>query len=162
MVTFNTVQGDCVATFLSEKQKLHKYFEGLPGRFCLTLDMWTSSQFVGYVFITRHFVDSDWKLQKRILNVVMEPYPDSDSAISHAVSACLSDWNFDGRLFSITCNRALIVVSLGNLRSLLSARNPLIFNGQLLVGSCIAGTLSSSANDLLSFVQDLVKKSGIV
>ncbi|KAI5436816.1 hypothetical protein KIW84_023076 [Lathyrus oleraceus] len=31
-------------------------------------------------------------------------------------------------LLSITCNRALSEVSLGNLRSLLSARNPLIFN----------------------------------
>ncbi|CAK8563449.1 unnamed protein product [Lathyrus sativus] len=158
MVTFNTVQGDCVATFLSEKQKLQNYFEGLPGRFCLTLDTWTSSQSVGYVFITGHFVDSDWKLQKRILNVVMEPYPDSVSAISHAVSACLSDWNFDGRLFSITCNSTLNEVSLGNLRSFLSAKNPHILNGQLLVGSCIARTLSSIANDLLSSVQDLVKK----
>ncbi|CAJ2634711.1 unnamed protein product [Trifolium pratense] len=158
MVTFNTVQGDCVATFLGEKQNLQKYFEGLPGRFCLTLDMWTSSQSVGYVFITGHFVDSDWKLQKRILNVVMEPYPDSESAINHAVSACLSDWNLDGRLFSITCNHALSEVALGNLRSLLSAKNPLILNGQLLVGSCIARTLSSIANDLLRSIQDVVKK----
>jgi len=138
MLTFNTIQGDCVATFLSEKQNLQRYFEGLPGRFCLTLDMWTSNQSVGYVFITGHFVDNDWKLQKRILNVVMEPYPDSDSAISHAVSACLSDWNFNGRLFSINCNHTLSEDSLGNLRSLLSTKSPQILNGQLLVGSCIA------------------------
>ncbi|KAK4257425.1 hypothetical protein QN277_007016 [Acacia crassicarpa] len=158
MVTFNTIQGDCVATYLSEKQNLVKYFEGLPGRFCLTLDMWTSSQSVGYVFITGHFVDSDWKLQKRILNVVMEPYPDSDTALSHAIAVCLSDWSLEGRVFSITSNQALNGVAPENLRPLLSVKNPLILNGQLVLGNCIARTLSSVANGLLESSHDLVKK----
>ncbi|XP_019452679.1 PREDICTED: zinc finger BED domain-containing protein DAYSLEEPER-like isoform X1 [Lupinus angustifolius] len=157
-VTFNSVQGDCVATYLMEKQNLTKYFEGLPGRVCLTLDIWTSSQSVGYVFITGHFVDSDWKLQRRILNVVMEPYPDSDSAISHAVDACLSDWNLEGRLFSITCSQALSAVAHENLRPLLSVKNSLILNGQLLVGNCIAHTVRYVANDLLSSAQGTVNK----
>ncbi|XP_068464362.1 zinc finger BED domain-containing protein DAYSLEEPER-like isoform X2 [Phaseolus vulgaris] len=158
MVTFNTVQGDCVATYLMEKQCVMKYFEGLPGRLCLTLDVWTSSQSVGYVFITGHFVDSDWKLQRRILNVVMEPYPNSDSALSHAVSVCISDWNLDGRLFSITCDQTPSEVALGNLRPLLSVKNPLILNGQLLVGNCISRTFSNVANELLSSVHLVVKK----
>ncbi|RDX88049.1 Zinc finger BED domain-containing protein DAYSLEEPER, partial [Mucuna pruriens] len=158
MVTFNTIQGDCVATFLMEKQNLMKYFEGLPGRVCLTVDIWTSSQSVGYVFITGHFVDNDWKLQRRILNVVMEPYPDSDSAISHAIAVCLSDWNLEGRLFSVTCNQALTEVAIENLRPLLCVKNPLILNGQLLIGSCIARTLSVVANDLLSSAQGIVNK----
>ncbi|KAK7388639.1 hypothetical protein VNO78_23461 [Psophocarpus tetragonolobus] len=158
MVTFNTVQGDCVATYLMEKQCVMKYFDGLPGRVCLTLDVWSSSQSVGYVFITGHFVDNDWKLQRRILNVVMEPYPNSDSALSHAISVCISDWNLEGRLFSITCGQTLSEGALGNLRPLLSVKNPLILNGQLLVGNCISRTLSSVANDLLSSVPLIVKK----
>ncbi|KAL1372262.1 zinc finger BED domain-containing protein DAYSLEEPER [Arachis hypogaea] len=158
MVTFNTVQGDCVATYLMEKQNLMKYFEGLPGRVCLTLDVWTSSQSVGYVFITGHFVDSDWKLQRRILNVVMEPYPDSDTALSHAVAVCLSDWSLEGRLFSITCNKTLSEAALENLRTLLSVKNPLILNGQLLVGNCVARTLSNVADDLLNSAQGIVNK----
>ncbi|KAF2310597.1 hypothetical protein GH714_015215 [Hevea brasiliensis] len=47
MVSFNTVQGDCVATYLREKQNVMKFIEGMPGRVCLTLDMWTSSQSLG-------------------------------------------------------------------------------------------------------------------
>ncbi|XP_020206178.1 zinc finger BED domain-containing protein DAYSLEEPER [Cajanus cajan] len=158
MVTFNSIQGDCVATYLMEKQHILKYIEGLPGRVCLTLDIWTSSQSLGYVFITGHFVDHDWKLQRRILNVVMEPYPDSDSALSHAVAVCLSDWGLEGRLFSVTCNQALSNAALENLRSLLSVKNPLILNGQLLVGNCIARTLSSVAKDLLGSAEDLITK----
>ncbi|KAK7327721.1 hypothetical protein VNO77_21809 [Canavalia gladiata] len=158
MVTFNTVQGDCVATYLIEKHNLLKYIEGLPGRVCLTLDIWTSSHSLGYVFITGHFVDHDWKLQRRILNVVMEPYPDSDSALNHAVAVCLSDWGLGGRLFSVTCNQAPNKVALENLRPVLSVKNPLILNGQLLVGNCIARTLSTVAKDLLGSAQDLINK----
>ena len=120
--------------------------------------MWTSSQSVGYVFITGHFVDSDWKLQRRILNVVMEPYPDSDSALSHAVSVCISDRNLEGRLFAITCNQPLTEVTIENLRPLLSVKNPLIFNGQLLIGSCISRTLSNVAYDLLGSAHGIVNK----
>uniref|UniRef100_A0A0R0I8W9 BED-type domain-containing protein n=1 Tax=Glycine max TaxID=3847 RepID=A0A0R0I8W9_SOYBN len=94
--TFNSIQGDCVATYLMEKQHLLKCIDGLHGRVCLTLDTWTSSLSLGYVFITGHFVDHDWKLQRRILNVVMEPFPDSDSALTHAVAVCLSDWGLEG------------------------------------------------------------------
>lgn len=158
MVSFNTVQGDCVATYLMEKQSLMKFIESMPGRICLTLDMWTSTQTVGYVVITGHFIDSDWKLNRRILNVIMEPYPDSDSALSHAVAACLSDWSLESKLFSLTFNQPMSVAALENLRPLLAIKNPLILNGQLLVSNCIARTLSSMAKDVLAAGQEIIKK----
>ncbi|XP_048334044.2 zinc finger BED domain-containing protein DAYSLEEPER [Ziziphus jujuba] len=158
MVSFNTVQGDCVATYLMEKQNLIKFIDGIPGRFCLTLDMWTSSQSVGFVFITGHFIDSDWKLQKRLLNVVMEPYPDSDTALSHAVAVCLHDWSLENKLFSVTYNQPLSETAFENIRPLLSIKNPLILNGQLCLGNCVARTFSSIAKDVLGAGQDIVKK----
>ncbi|KAM6553365.1 hypothetical protein CsatB_014127 [Cannabis sativa] len=158
MVSFNTVQGDCVATYLMEKQNLMKFIEGIPGRVCLALDLWTSSQSVGYVFITGHFIDSDWKLQKRLLNVVMEPYPDSDNAFSHAVAVCLHDWSLENKLFSLTYNQPLSDAALENLRPLLSIKNPLILNGQLLVGNCLARAFSSIAKDVLYEVHENVRK----
>jgi hypothetical protein len=158
MVSFNTVQGDCVATYLREKQNIMKFVEGMPGRVCLTLDMWTSSQSLGYVFITGHFIDSDWKPQSRILNVVMEPYPDSDMAISHAVACCLSDWSLEGKLFSITFNHPVGEPGRENLRSLLCVKDPLIINGQLMIGNCSARILSSIAKDVLWAGREIIKK----
>lgn len=157
-VSFNTVQGDCVATYLREKHNLMKFIEGISGRFCLTLDMWTSSQTLGYVFITGHFIDTEWKLQRRILNVVMEPYPDSDTAFSHAVAACLSDWSLEGKVFSLTFNHPLSEAALENLRPLLCIKNTLILNGQLLVRNCIARTLSNMAKYVLGAGSEIVKK----
>ncbi|XP_039003503.1 zinc finger BED domain-containing protein DAYSLEEPER-like [Hibiscus syriacus] len=157
-VSFNTIQGDCVATYLREKQSVMKFIEGIPGRVCLTLDMWTSKQTLGYVFITGHFIDFEWKLQRRVFNVIMEPYPDSNSALSHAVAACLSDWSLEGKLFSLTFNHPTSEAGLENLRPLLCTKNPLILNGQLLLGNCVARTLSSMAKDVLGAGQEIVKK----
>ncbi|KAE8657885.1 Zinc finger BED domain-containing protein DAYSLEEPER [Hibiscus syriacus] len=157
-MSFNTVQGDCVATYLREKQSLMKFIEGIPGRFCLTLDMWSSNQTLGYVFITGHFVDMDWKLHRRVFNVIMEPYQDSHSALSHAVAACLSDWSLEGKLFSLTFNHPLSEAGMENLRPLLCVKNPLILNGQLLIGNCIAHTMSSMAKDVLAAGEEIIKK----
>lgn len=158
MVSFNTVQGDCVATYLMEKQNLIKFIDSVPGRFCLTLDMWTSNQSVGFVFITGHFIDSDWKLQRRLLNVVMEPYPDSDTAFGHAVAVCLHDWSLENKLFSVIYNQPLSEAAVENIRPLISIKNPLILNGQLCLGNCIARTFSSIAKDVLGTGGDVVKK----
>ncbi|CAH9083957.1 unnamed protein product [Cuscuta epithymum] len=158
MLSFNTVQGDCLATYLREKQAVQRMIEGMPGRICLTLDVWSSHLRVGYVFISGQFIDSEWKVHRKVLNVVREPFPDSDTAFSHAIAVCLSDWGIEGKLFSVTINQPLPNQAVDNLRALLSVKNPVILGGQLLVGNCLAHTLSSIAVDALSFAQDSVKK----
>ncbi|XP_047308916.1 zinc finger BED domain-containing protein DAYSLEEPER-like [Impatiens glandulifera] len=145
LMSFNTVHGDCVATYLREKESLQRIVEGIPGRICLTIDTWTSAFSKGYVFLTGHFIDSEWKLHRKVLNVVLEHCLDSDLAFSHAVAACLSDWNMEGRLFSLSINHPLSVVGIDNLRALLSLRNPLILCGQLLVDNCLARALTHIA-----------------
>ncbi|KVI01338.1 Ribonuclease H-like domain-containing protein [Cynara cardunculus var. scolymus] len=158
MVNFSTVQGDCVATYLREKQSIQRLIEGMPGRICLTLDLWNSCQTTGYVFVTGQFVDSDWKIHRKLLNVVMEPYPESDSAFSHAVSSCLSDWNMEGRLFSLTVNQPLSEIGIDSLRGLLSEKNPNILGGQLLLRNCLARSLSGIAQEALKANHETVKK----
>ncbi|CAL1414659.1 unnamed protein product [Linum trigynum] len=157
-VSFKTIHGECVASYLSEKQKVTRLIDAMPGRVCLSLDMYMSRNSVGYVFITGHFTDSNWKTQKLILNVVLEPYPDSHNALSHAVACCLSDWRLESRLFSLTLNHPVPEAGLENLRSHLCVKNPLILNGQLLLGQCISQTFTAMVNDMLSAGRDIIKK----
>lgn len=158
MVSFNALQGDCVQTYLREKQAIQKVIEGMPGRICLTIDMWSSHLRVGYVFITGQFIDSEWKIHRKVLNVIMEPYPDSDTAFSHAIAVCRSDWSLEGKIFSVTINQPLTDSAVDNVRALLSVKNPRILNGQLLVGNCLARTLSSIAVDALNYAHEAVKR----
>nr|GEV72289.1 zinc finger BED domain-containing protein DAYSLEEPER-like [Tanacetum cinerariifolium] len=93
MVDFNTVQADCVATYLSERSTIENLIAQMPGWICLTLDVWNSNNRTGYVFITGQFIDSEWNIHKRLLSVVMELYPESEFAFRDVVSTCLTDWN---------------------------------------------------------------------
>lgn len=147
-----------MATYLSEKDKIQKVIESMPGRVCLTVDLYGSCQTTGYVYVTGQFVDSEWKIHRKLLNVVMEPYPDSDSAFSHAVSACLSDWNMEGRLFSITINQPVSEIGIESLRNLLSEKNPNILGGQLLLGNCLSRSISGIVAESLATNHETVKK----
>ncbi|KAL7601047.1 hypothetical protein Lser_V15G23936 [Lactuca serriola] len=155
---FGRIQGDCGATYLKEKERIWNLIEGMPGNISLTLDLWNSSHTTGYVFVTGQFIDSDWKMHRKLLNVVMEPYPDSDSAFSHAVSACLSDWNIEGKLFSITINQPVSDSGLDSLRNLISEKNPNVLNGQLLLTDCLARSLTFIAHCAINAGQETVKK----
>ncbi|PWA58642.1 zinc finger, BED-type [Artemisia annua] len=74
MGDLNTVQGDCVATYLNERSTIDNLIAQMQGQ----------------------FTDSEWNIHKRLLKVIIEPYPESDSAFTNADTACLSDWNIKG------------------------------------------------------------------
>ncbi|KAL4589816.1 hypothetical protein LXL04_002726 [Taraxacum kok-saghyz] len=158
MGNFGSIQGDCVATYLKEKEKIRNLIEGMPGCISLTLDLLNTSHTTGYVFVTGQFIDCDWKTHRKLLNVVMEPYPDSDSAFSHAVSASLSDWNIEGKLFSLTINQPISESGINSLRNLLFEKNPNVLNGQLLLTNCLARCLTFIAQYAINTGQETVKK----
>nr|GEU75749.1 zinc finger BED domain-containing protein DAYSLEEPER-like [Tanacetum cinerariifolium] len=97
---------------------------------------------------------------ERLLNVKMELYPESEFAFSDAVSTCLTDWNIQGRLFSVTLNQnqPLSEIDINSLRSLLSEKNSRILNGQLVLTNCLVRALTSVAQEALQVCQELVKK----
>ncbi|KAK7251280.1 hypothetical protein RIF29_34335 [Crotalaria pallida] len=98
--------------------------------------------------------------RRRILNVVMEPFPDSDSTLFHAVAACMgNDWSMlKGGVFSFTYNQLVNGAAFEKLRPLLFVKNTDIVNGQLLLCKCIARTFSSIAKDLLGLAEELIRK----
>jgi hypothetical protein len=54
--------------FHNEKNELFDYFSSLNCRFSYTMDVWTSNQNKGYLCVTCHFIDDEWKIHKRIIN----------------------------------------------------------------------------------------------
>ncbi|XP_011007704.1 PREDICTED: zinc finger BED domain-containing protein DAYSLEEPER-like isoform X2 [Populus euphratica] len=159
MVSFNTIQGECVDVYLREKQRLLNLINGIPGRVNLTLDFGISNLDIGYAFLTGHFIDGDWNLQRRILNVATLPFYDSDYAFNQAVVSCLSDWHLRSKLFTLTLDQSFSNENvIGNLRGLLSVKNPFVLHGQLLKGSCYARVLSHLAQDALSATGEIVRR----
>ncbi|KAL3835524.1 hypothetical protein ACJIZ3_010260 [Penstemon smallii] len=159
MTSVGTVQEQIKNIYYREKQKLKDFVTGIPGRLNLTMDLWTSNQSVTYVLLTGHFTDHNWKLQRRIFNLVEVPFPDSEAAYGRAIASCLTDWNSKGKLFSVTFDRFHANDNArGIIRGLLSIENSLILNGQLIINSCYARVLSTLAQDALGYVKETIDK----
>jgi hypothetical protein len=61
------VRKDIIDIYLEERDKLYAYFKNVSCRFSATMNMWTSCQNKSYMVVTLHWVDDDWKIQKRIM-----------------------------------------------------------------------------------------------
>ncbi|KAK1360102.1 zinc finger BED domain-containing protein DAYSLEEPER-like [Heracleum sosnowskyi] len=155
----NSVQEECVNIYHREKQDVANMLSGILGHVNLALDLWESDQGLCYLLLTGYFVDSVWKLQKRILNVVMLPFSDSEAAFSYAVVDCLASWGLEHKIFTLTLDASFANEAVQrNLRGLLSVMNPQVLNGQLILGNCYARILSCLANDALDSMISLIKK----
>ena len=97
-----TITRDIVGIFNHEKHKLKKVLRGL--RVCLTTDTWTSIQNLNYMCLTAHFIDDDWKLQKRIINFCQVEDHKGDT-LGKKIEMCLLEWNIDS-IFTITVDNA--------------------------------------------------------
>lgn len=68
LISRNTLRSDILKKYVLEKAGLKKYLEGCQSRVSITTDMWTASnQKKGYMAVTCHFIDDEWKLRSRIL-----------------------------------------------------------------------------------------------
>ncbi|KAL4315281.1 hypothetical protein AHAS_Ahas15G0169400 [Arachis hypogaea] len=97
-----TLARDILSFYETEKMKLQSYLSHNCQKVCLTTDTWTtSSQNLTYISLTTHFIDNDWKLQKRILNFCrVEGH--SGEVLGRAIEGCLDAWKLHQVLQLIT------------------------------------------------------------
>ncbi|KAL4302000.1 hypothetical protein GQ457_10G011150 [Hibiscus cannabinus] len=131
------VRRDCLDLFNSMKKSLKNSFEQGTGRMCLTTDTWTSLQRVSYMVLTAHWIDAEWKLQKRIINFCPISAHRGES-IGQALEKCIRDWGIE-RVFTITVDNASANgVGIEYLRKKLSHRNTCVANGKYMHMRCVA------------------------
>ena len=78
--------------YVLEKSKL---FEAMHNqRVSITIDTWTSVQNINYIVVIAHFMDSEWKLHKRIINFKKITAGHKGEDIGK-VLACLNQWGIE-------------------------------------------------------------------
>ncbi|KAL9170582.1 hypothetical protein ABFS82_04G154100 [Erythranthe guttata] len=97
-----TIARDCMKLYFDEKNKLRSLikFE----RVCLTTDTWTSIQNINYMCLTAHWIDKEWRLQKRILSFCAIS-DHKGKTIGKMIESCLLDWGID-KILTITVENA--------------------------------------------------------
>ncbi|XP_071902795.1 zinc finger BED domain-containing protein RICESLEEPER 2-like [Coffea arabica] len=99
-------KNDCVAVYELEKKKLKKKLRNVK-KVSLTTDLWKSkNQKIEYMVIIGHWIDSDWKLQKRVLNFVHIPPPRRGVEIAASLFKCVKDWGIEQKIHTISVDNA--------------------------------------------------------
>ncbi|XP_047092284.1 zinc finger BED domain-containing protein RICESLEEPER 2-like [Lolium rigidum] len=154
----DTMEGEVYAVYQKGKESLLQSLSSMPGRISLTIGLWTTSQTLGYVSLAGQFIDTDWKVHRRMLNFMMVSSPHSENALSEAISSSLTDWNLKDKLFTITLDNDCSSHDIysANLRDHLSNKNNLMLKGQLFVVRCYANILNAVAHDVIASIHGVI------
>ncbi|KAL2924160.1 Zinc finger BED domain-containing protein RICESLEEPER 2 [Bienertia sinuspersici] len=106
IVSRNTIKADLIKKFKNEKMRVKEVLSVAPGRIAFTSDCWSSITTDGYMSFTAHFIDSEWRLQKLILNFSFLPPPHTGLAMSNHICSLLKEWGIQKKVFSITLDNA--------------------------------------------------------
>ena len=102
--------------------------------------------------LTVHFLDTDWKLNKKILNF----FPISNhrgDAIGKAIEKCLRDWRID-RIFTVTVDNASSNdVAIAYLKKKFNQIGTSIVQGKYLHMKCMAHIVNLIVNEGLKDIR---------
>ncbi|GJT92248.1 zinc finger BED domain-containing protein RICESLEEPER 2-like protein [Tanacetum coccineum] len=163
-ITRNTVKNDCMSVYEIEKKKLKNLLAGVK-RISITTDLWKSkNQNIEYMVITGHFVDANWKLQKRVLSFVDIPPPRRGIEIADSILKCLREWEIEEKIMTIFVDNAsandaamkILVAHYKRLENLFCVGK--FSDGKFFHVRCCAHILNLMVQDGLSVIKDIVSK----
>lgn len=91
--------------YVDMRAKLNNLLKNEKPRVSLTIEKWTSLQSISYMCLAAHWIDGNWKLQKRILNF-LPIESNTDTALGDVIVKCLLGWGID-KVFSVTVDNAI-------------------------------------------------------
>ena len=161
-VSRTTIARDVVKLYARLKTDLKIGLRNQTQRICLTTDAWTSIQNMSYMCLTAHFIDSTWKLQKRILNFsVLASH--KGVAIGQAVEACLVEWGVE-KVFTMTVDNASSNdTAIAHLKKKLSKKNAFVLDGEFFHMRCCAHILNLIVRDGVKEIEtSIIRIRGVV
>ncbi|CAA7029422.1 unnamed protein product [Microthlaspi erraticum] len=153
----NTAVADCLRIFEKEKRKLRESLSDIPGRFCLTTDLWRAITVEGYMCLTAHYIDRGFNLKAKILSFCVFPPPHTGAAIASKVMEILKEWGLEKRVFTITVDNAS---SNDNMQGVLKRqmRKNLVCNGEFFHIRCVAHILNLIVQSGLTVIEEALEK----
>lgn len=129
------VARDVMNLYLDEKKKLRTLLTSNSQRVCLTTNIWSFAQQIDYMCLTAHFINSEWKLQKKILNFCQIP-DHKEKTIGKMVEVCLINWGIK-KVLSLTVDNANSNdVAVSYVKTRLRDGNGYVLDGEFLHMQC--------------------------
>ncbi|TYI63167.1 hypothetical protein E1A91_D09G000900v1 [Gossypium mustelinum] len=159
-ISRHTAARDVLMYYAKERDRVKEELAKAPGLICLTSDNWNSEHTNDeYICITAHWVDKDWKLQKRMIRfrALFPPYDGLN--IADELVLCLSQWGIDKKIFSITLDNASYNgVMVSCLKNRFRANRAILCDGAFFQVRCCAHILNLIVKAGLELADDVVGK----
>ncbi|XP_062085714.1 zinc finger BED domain-containing protein RICESLEEPER 1-like [Humulus lupulus] len=150
-----TVTRDIYQYFCDERVKLKEELTRAGQRVCLTTDYWTSSTQIAYMCLTAHYVDSDWNLQKRIINFCQISNHKGET-IGKGIETCLLGWGIE-KVFAVTVDNASANdVAVGFVKRRVNAWNGYVLDGEFMQVRCGVHIVNLIGNEGLKDMHDSI------
>lgn len=145
-----TIRKECVDVYNTEKEVLRKALKSVD-HVSLTTDLWTSNQNICYMALVANYIDENWKMQCRVLNFIELDPPHTGVEIAQAIFECITEWNIEDKVISITLDNASNNDSaVGKLKDKFIARGSSQFMPQYFHVRCCSHIVNLIVNDGLA------------
>ncbi|XP_040987032.1 zinc finger BED domain-containing protein RICESLEEPER 1-like isoform X2 [Juglans microcarpa x Juglans regia] len=159
VVPNSAVEKAFVEIYEKEKLKVYETINKLHGRINLCVEMWSSHENIEYLCLTAHYIDEDWKLQKKILNFVTLDSSHTEDMLPEVINKCVMDWDVDHKLFALTfddCSTDDEIVL--RLKEQISHKRPLLSNGQLFGVRSAAHVINLIVLEAMEALREVIQK----
>ncbi|XP_031260897.1 zinc finger BED domain-containing protein RICESLEEPER 2-like [Pistacia vera] len=153
-----TSKNDCMKVYEMEKKRLKAVLKNID-RISLTTDLWNSSnQKLEYMVVMEHWIDTNWRLNKRVLSFVRLPPPRSGVQIADHIFNCLQEWGIENKIFTISINNASTNdLAIKVLKENFSITKKLLCGGKLFHVRCCTHILNIMVQDGLNQIRYIIK-----
>ncbi len=106
-ISDKTVHADLMTTFEIKFMQMKNEVNAVPGKISITLDLWTSKNFLSFMAIRGHWLDDDWTYQTKLLDFLYVPDDHSGENLSKILDECLSRYGIPySKILGITLDNA--------------------------------------------------------
>lgn len=157
LIPREVMRDDCIVLYENEKKRIYELLAKLPCRVSLTLDFWLSCQNSGFICLTAHYLDNEWKLRKMIINFMHVEDCHTGELFANFLLKQITDWNIHHKLFSLTLdNDCVNEVANIEIKNRLCQSKLLPSGGQFFHVQCAAYVINSIVTSVFEKSQKII------